>query len=220
MITQPHVLALSSGRRTVPHGGGRPTAIDKQPVDAFEVRDPGPKHGGLGSGVVGDEIGNPKHHGGELQAVYAYPREDLDFWEQQVGRPLRSGGFGENVTTVGIDTTHALVGELWRIGDVVLRVEVPRIPCSTFAKHMDEPRWVRRFTEEGRTGAYLSVVTPGVVRTDTPVEVERPTHDIDLLLLFRAFTGDLEAARRVVDADVVQPEVQEGLVDTLGRRGR
>lgn len=220
MITQPHVLALGSGRRTVPHRGGRPTAIDKQPVDAFEVRDPGPKHGGLGSGVVGDEIGNPKHHGGELQAVYAYPREDLDFWEQQVGRPLRSGGFGENVTTVGIDTTHARVGELWRIGDVVLRVEVPRIPCSTFAKHMDEPRWVRRFTEEGRTGAYLSVVTPGVVRTGAPVEVERPTHDIDLLLLFRAFTGDLEAARRVVDADVVHPEVQEGLVDTLGRRGR
>lgn len=220
MITQPHVLALGSGRRTVPHGGGRPTAIDKQPVDAFEVRDPGPKHGGLGSGVVGDEIGNPKHHGGELQAVYAYPREDLDFWEQQVGRPLRSGGFGENVTTVGIDTTHARVGELWRIGDVVLRVEVPRIPCSTFAKHMDEPRWVRRFTEEGRTGAYLSVVTPGVVRTGAPVEVERPTHDIDLLLLFRAFTGDLEAARRVVDADVVHPEVQEGLVDALGRRGR
>jgi MOSC domain-containing protein YiiM len=220
VITQPHVLALGSGRRTVPHGGGRPTAIDKQPVDAFEVRDPGPKHGGLGSGVVGDEIGNPKHHGGELQAVYAYPREDLDFWEQQVGRPLRSGGFGENVTTVGIDTTHALVGELWRIGDVVLRVEVPRIPCSTFAKHMDEPRWVRRFTEEGRTGAYLSVVTPGVVRTGAPVEVERPTHDIGLLLLFRAFTGDLEAARRVVDADVVHPEVQEGLVDALGRRGR
>ncbi len=30
---------------------------------------------------------------------------------------------------------------------------------------MGEPRWVRRFTEAGRTGAYLSVVTPGVVHT-------------------------------------------------------
>lgn len=220
MIIEPHVLALGSGRRTVPRGGGRPTAIDKQPVDAFEVRDPGPKHGGLGSGVVGDEIGNPKHHGGELQAVYAYPREDLDFWERQVGRPLRAGEFGENVTTVGIDATHALVGELWRIDDVVLRVEVPRIPCSTFAKHMDEPRWVRRFTEEGRTGAYLSVVTPGVVRAGARIEVERPTHDIDLLVLFRAFTGDLAAARRVVDADVVHTDVHEGLVDTLERRSR
>ncbi|GAA2745693.1 MOSC domain-containing protein [Terrabacter aerolatus] len=219
MTTEPHVLSLATGRRTTPRGGGRPTAIDKQAVDAFEVRDPGPKHGGLGSGVVGDEVGNPKHHGGALQAVYAYPREDLDFWEQQVGRPLRAGEFGENVTTVGLDATHALVGELWHIDDVVLRVEVPRIPCSTFAAHMAEPRWVRRFTEEGRTGAYLSVVAPGVVRTGAPVRVERPTHDIDLLLLFRAFTGDLAAARRVVDARVVHAEVQAGLEETLARRG-
>ena len=102
-MTQPHVLALSSGRRAVPNGGGRPTAIDKRPVDAFEVRDPGPKRGGLGSGVVGDEIGNPKHHGGELQAVYAYPREDQEFWEQQIGRSIPSGGFGENITTWGVD---------------------------------------------------------------------------------------------------------------------
>jgi MOSC domain-containing protein YiiM len=84
---------------------------------------------------------------------------------------------------------------------------------------MDEPRWVRRFTEEGRTGAYLSVVTPGVVRTGAHIRVERPDHGIDLLLLFRAFTGDLAAARQVVDAEVVHPDVHDGLVDTLSRRG-
>ncbi len=217
-MTHPHVLALGSGRRTAPSGGGRPTAIDKRPVASFDVRDPGPKHGGLGSGVVGDEIGNPKHHGGTLQAVYAYPREDQEHWEQQIG-PIAPGGFGENITTVGIGTTHALGGERWRIGDVVLQVEVPRIPCSTFAAHMGEPRWVRRFSEAGRTGAYLSVVTPGTVHTGADIEIERPAHDIDLLLLFRAFTGDLAAARRVVDADVVHPDVRDGLLETLERRG-
>ena len=55
----PHVLSLNTGRRTRLASGGSPTAIDKTPVTAFEVRDPGPKHGGLGSGVVGDESGNP-----------------------------------------------------------------------------------------------------------------------------------------------------------------
>lgn len=219
MTSHPHVLALASGRRTAPAGGGRPTAIDKQPVASFEVREPGPKHGGLGSGVVGDEIGNPKHHGGSLQAVYAYPREDQQFWEERIGRPIRPGGFGENVTTVGVEMTRALVGELWRVGDVVLRVEGPRIPCRTFAAHMGEPRWVRRFTEEGRTGAYLSVVTPGVVHVGTEVVVERPDHDVDVLLLFRAFCGDLDAARRVVDADAVHPETRDELAQTLKRRG-
>lgn len=219
MTSQPRILSLASGRRTAPAGGGRATAIDKQPVDSFEVREPGPKRGGLGSGVIGDEIGNPKHHGGTLQAVYAYPREDQQFWEEQLGRPIRPGGFGENITTVGVEMTHALVGEVWRIGEVVLRVEVPRIPCRTFAAHMGEPRWVRRFTQEGRTGAYLSVVTPGVVRFGAEVVVERPGHDIDLLLLFRAFSGDLAAARRVVGADVVHPEVRDELLETLERRG-
>jgi MOSC domain-containing protein YiiM len=219
MITRPHVLSLSSGRRTPSPGGGRPTAIDKKPVDSFEVRDPGPKHGGLGSGVVGDEIGNPKHHGGALQAVYAYAREDQEYWERQIGRPILPGGFGENVTTLGVDTTHARVGEVWRVGDVVLRVEVPRIPCATFAAHMGEPRWVRRFTEAGRTGAYLSVVAPGTVRTGADIEIERPDHDIDLLVLFRALTGDLVAAQRVVEADVGHPDVRAELVQSLDRRG-
>lgn len=215
----PHVLSLNAGRRTRPPGGGAPTAIDKKPVESFEVRDPGPKHGGLGSGVVGDEIGKPQHHGGALQAVYAYAREDLDHWQRELGRPIAPGGFGENVTTVGVDTTHALVGELWRVDDVVLRVEVPRIPCATFAAHMGVPRWVRRFADEGRTGAYLSVVTPGVVRTGATITVERPDHDVDLLLLFRGLMGDLDAAHRVIDAGVVHSEVRESLADTLSRRG-
>ena len=218
-MNTPHVLSLNTGRRRRPPGGGSPTAIDKQPVAAFQVRDPGPKHGGLGSGVVGDEIGKPRHHGGALQAVYAYAREDLDHWERELGRPIAPGGFGENITTVGVDTTHARVGELWRIDDVVLRVEVPRIPCATFAAHMAEPRWVRRFADAGRTGAYLSVVTPGVLRTGATIEVERPDHEVDLLLLFRGLMGDLESAHRVIDAKVVHPEVRESLVTTVSRRG-
>lgn len=218
-MNTPHVLSLNSGRRTRPPGGGAPTAIDKRPVTSFEVRDPGPKHGGLGSGVVGDEIGKPQHHGGALQAVYAYAREDLDHWERELGRPIAAGGFGENVTTVGVDATHALVGELWRIEDVVLRVEVPRIPCATFAAHMGVPRWVRRFADAGRTGAYLSVATPGIVRTGATITVERPDHEVDLLLLFRGLMGDLDAAHRVLDAGVVHPEVQGELSDIVARRG-
>lgn len=218
-MNTPHVLSLNSGLRTRPSGGGSPTAIDKKPVGSFEMCDPGPKHGGLGSGVVGDEIDKPQHHGGALQTVYAYAREDLDHWERQLGRPISPGGFGEDVTSVGVDTTHALVGELWRIDDVVLRVEVPRIPCATFAAHMGVPRWVRRFADEGRTGAYRSVVTPGRVRTGAAISVERPDHDVDLLLLFRGLMGDLEAAHRVLDANVAHPEVHRSLTDIVARRG-
>lgn len=215
------VASVNVGRR-VPRrrADAPPTAIDKQPVARVEVRDPGPKHGGLGSGAVGDEIGDPRHHGGRLQAVYAYAAEDQHWWAEQIGRPIPAGDFGENLTTEGVELTRAIVGELWTIGGVVLRVEVPRIPCATFAEHIGVRHWVRHFSEEGRTGAYLSVVTPGTIEAGASVRVDRPNHDIDLLALFRAVTGDLDAMRRVIDARVIDAEVQADLERTLQRRER
>lgn len=201
-----------------PYASGPVTAIDKRPVDLIEVRDPGPKRGGLGSGVVGDDVGDRRHHGGVNQAVYAYAREDLDWWAEQLDRDLTDGVFGENVTTLGVDCTHARVGELWRIGDVTLQVQGPRIPCATFAGHLGERGWVKRFTAEGRTGAYLSVVDPGVLRPGTPIAVERPDHDIDILLTFRAFMGDLAAARRVLDARVLNEVDHDDLAKDVERR--
>lgn len=201
-----------------PYASGPVTAIDKRPVDLIEVRDPGPKRGGLGSGVVGDDVGDRRHHGGVNQAVYAYAREDLDWWAGQLDRELTDGVFGENVTTLGVDCTHARIGELWRIGDVTLQVQGPRIPCATFAGHLAERGWVKRFTAEGRTGAYLSVVDPGVLRPGTPIAVERPDHDIDILLTFRAFMGDLAAARRVLDARVLNEVDHDDLAKDVERR--
>jgi len=196
-----HVLSLNVGAAE-PNGakGTLPTGIHKVPVAEATVRAPGPKHGGLGSGLDGDFIGDQRHHGGDYQAVYAFAREQLDWWATELGRELPSGAFGENLTTVGVAVDDALVGERWEVGaEVVLEVCGPRIPCATFQARMGERGWVRRFTEVGLTGAYLSVVTPGRVRAGDAVEVvDRPSHGITVPMVFRAFTGDLEVAERVL----------------------
>jgi len=221
---RPHVLSINVGKGVPrPYTSAGLTGIDKGPVPPgtlVEIRDPGPKASGLGSGLAGDDVCDGRHHGGSQQAVYAYAREDQQWWEERLGRGIAPGGFGENLTTVGIDTTHALVGEVWRLGDVVLRVEVPRIPCNTFAGHMGVRQWVKRFTAEGRTGAYLSVVVPGAIETGVEISVERPDHDIDLLLAFRATTGDAEAADRVLAAGVLHPDEQAWLAAKVARRRR
>lgn len=215
-MLQGEVVSVNAGEvRTLDGVRGR-TAIDKRPVPVIEVRDPGPKKGGLGSGVVGDGIGSRKHHGGYAQAVYAYGTEDYDWWAAQLGRSLAPGLFGENLTTRGLDLTHALVGEEWAIGSVVLRVEVPRIPCATFAARMGEKGWVRRFAGAGRTGAYLSVQVPGRITAGEQIAVTRPAHDITLLDAFRAVMGDRALARRVLDADVLYPTEREYLARSLG----
>lgn len=195
----------------------RPSGIRKQPVERIAVRDPGPKRGGLGSGVVGDAIGSRKHHGGSTQAVYAFAREELDRWAFELGRELPDGMFGENLTTTGLDVDAAEVGELWRVGLTLLEVCGPRVPCATFAAHMAEPRWVRRFTERGCTGAYLAVREAGTIERDDPIEVEhRPGHGLTVPMFFRAVMGDRELARTFLDAGVLPEEEHDWLARQAG----
>jgi len=167
------------------------TGIEKLPTtQPVQVRAPGTKADGLGSGLVGDTIGDRANHGGDEQAVYAYPREELDHWQEVLGRELPSGTFGENLTTTGLDISRALIGERWQIGDeVVLQVTCPRIPCSTFRGWINETGWLKTFTAAAIPGAYLSVVTPGFVRSGDLLEVvHRPGHDVTVATVFRALT--------------------------------
>lgn len=198
---------------------GRTTGIDKRPTSRVEVRDPGPRQGGLGSGVVGDEVCARRHHGGSRQAVYAVAREELDHWGRELGRTLTDGTFGENLTTEGLDVDGALVGERWRVGEVVLEVAGPRVPCANFAAWMGEKGWVRRFVARGRPGAYLAVVEPGWVEPGQPVHVvARPEHDITVPTVLRAWFGDTDEARRVLAAGVLAEAEAAGLERLLARR--
>lgn len=187
------------------------TGIDKRPVAGpVQVRAPGPKKGGLGSGLVGDKVFEVAHHGGDDQAVYAYAREDLDEWEAVLGRGLPGGAFGENLTTRGLDVTGALIGERWRVGEtVVLEVADPRIPCGTFAHWMAEQGWIKRFTARGAPGAYLRVIEPGEVAAGDPVTVlSRPVHDVTIGLAFRALTLEPDLLPRLLVADALPAELR------------
>ena len=142
--------------------------IDKRPVAGpLAVRAPGPKGTGAG-GLSGDAICDTASHGGDDQALYAYAREDLDWWQAELGTPISSGSFGENLTTVGLDTTCALIGEQWRIGaSVLLQVTAPRIPCRTFAVWMRRHGWLKTFTRRAVPGLYLRVLSPGDIQPVT-----------------------------------------------------
>lgn len=178
-----------------PYKKAKATGIDKQPTGTpVEVRAPGPKTTGLGSGLIGDFIGDGKHHGGDDQAVYAFQREDLDYWAERLQRDVPNGYFGENLTTRGLDVNVARVGEIWRVGDqLVLQVTTPRIPCATFRGWVGEPGWAKWFTAVGRPGAYLRVLEPGRVAAGDPVDViHRPAHDVTVSLVFRATTRERE----------------------------
>lgn len=192
------------------------TGIDKRPVsEAVEIRDPGQSPA---SGLSGDAICDTANHGGRDQAVYAYAREDLDDWERELGRTLRSGMFGENLTTLGLEVTGALIGERWQVGDrCLLEVSCPRIPCRTFAAWLRESAWERRFTLRAAPGTYLRVIEPGLVSAGDDIAViNRPTHQVTVQLMFRALTRERDLLPRLVDAgDALPAEVRAMLAASL-----
>lgn len=145
--------------------GGRTvrTSIWKAPVEGrIAVR---------GVNLAGDDQSDRRVHGGDRKAVYAYAREDLNWWGERLGRQLASGTFGENLTTEGIDVSGARVGERWRAGTVLLEVTQPRLPCFKLEARMDRPGFIGEFIEGGRPGAYLRIVEEGDLGAGDAVQV-------------------------------------------------
>ncbi|GAA1751341.1 MOSC domain-containing protein [Streptomonospora arabica] len=190
----PIVASVNTGTAVSADWAGRlkRTAIDKRPVSG-----PVAVHT---LGVADDQQADRDNHGGPDKAVYAYSREDLDLWQERLGRPLRDGVFGENLTTRGIDLGTALIGERWRVGTVLLEAALPRTPCGVFRSWMAETGWVKRFTAEGRTGVYLRVLAEGELAAgDGITVVHRPDHGIGVAAAFRArYERDPELLRRVL----------------------
>ncbi len=165
-------------------------------------------------GLEGDQVSDTRHHGGLDQAVYAFSREELDWWSGQLGDPLRDGEFGENLTTAGIDVDEAEVGERWRIGSVLLEVASVRTPCNDFKTWMgrgghDNTAWVRRFAERSRPGAYLRVRAPGVLAAGDPVEVvHQPGHGVTVSMMFRALHFEPGLLPRLLEVEGLAAKVR------------
>ncbi|MGD9619232.1 MAG: MOSC domain-containing protein [Mycolicibacterium sp.] len=216
------VLTVNAAATPVELGALR-TGIDKRPsAQPLTVRPPGPRRGGLGSGVVGDSVCNARHHGGDDQAVYVYAREDLDAWQNRLGRNLTNGIFGENLTTSGVDVTHCLIGERWSIGPdgLVLEATSPRTPCKTFSTWLGIAGWLKTFTLAAVPGAYFRVVAPGTVRAGDRIDViYRPDHGVTIGTVFRALMLEPDLIPTLSVADALPEKIKQQVDRRSSRAG-
>lgn len=157
------VLSVNTGVR-------RPFANKMGATGIFKTPRSGPVAiGELGLG--GDHIADSENHGGRDQAVYIYGQPDYDWWVEQLGETLAPGTFGENLTLAGFESAKACIGDRFIIGDVVLEITSPRIPCATLAARMGDSGFVKRFHRAGRPGVYCRVITTGEVSAGDAVEL-------------------------------------------------
>ena len=178
--------------RTVRYGNQSiTTGIFKEPVSGpVAVR---------GVNLRGDDQADREAHGGDVRAVYAYAREDYLWWERELERPMPPGEFGENLTTGGIDVNQALIGERWRVGTALLQITVPRVPCYKLAMKMNDPRFIKRFAQALRPGAYLSIVEEGEIERGSRVQIaQRPAHGVTIAEMTKIYLFERHRLRELL----------------------
>lgn len=161
-------------------------------------------------GLAEDTISDTENHGGADQAVYLYGTPDYAWWRAALGRDLEPGTFGENLTVSGLESATLNVGDRLVIGETLLEVTAPRVPCVTLAVRMGDPAFVKRFRHAERPGVYCRVLKEGSVRVGDAVRLEpfaggHAGEALGVLEMFRSFYGpklDEAALRRHLAAPI------------------
>ena len=129
-------------------------------------------------GLAGDSVYDTRDHGGPDQAVLMYAAAHYPRWEQELGRRLEPGAFGENLLVDGLDEDTVCIGDVYQVGPVRFQVSHPRQPCSTLARRHQIPEMIAIVWNNGRSGWYLRVLVEGAVEADQSVErLDRPNPD-------------------------------------------
>lgn len=148
------------------------TAIFKQPVN-------GPIYLSKDN-LTGDKQADLSVHGGPDKAINVYPVEHYDYWRQRTGILFKkrihlptpaNGAFGENFTVSGLLEDNIFIGDIFKIGEVIVQVTQPRQPCWKLARKFNQPKlpfWVH---DTNRTGWYFRVLETGSVESNTAIEL-------------------------------------------------
>jgi MOSC domain-containing protein YiiM len=119
----------------------------------------------------GDQQADLKVHGGPDKAVYCYPSEHYAAWSGELGRPLDFGFFGENLTLSGLRDETLHIGDVLSVGEAVLQVSQPRLPCFKLGIKFGDKRFVARFLQSRRCGFYCRVLQEGMIEPRQSIEI-------------------------------------------------
>jgi MOSC domain-containing protein YiiM len=155
---------IGESRTIVWQGKEVQTGIYKFPVET-------PIYLGLDD-VAGDHVIDRRYHGGADKACYLYSQDHYSYWK--VLYPVLDwqwGMFGENLTIAGLDESKVRIGDVFRLGQTVVRATQPRQPCFKLGVRFGSPEAVKQFVDFSNAGVYLKVLEPGFVKTGDTMEL-------------------------------------------------
>ncbi|BBM03618.1 MOSC domain-containing protein [Microbulbifer sp. GL-2] len=191
------IVSVNVSRKKVVEYKGEPvsTGIFKKPVK-------GKVFVGKGN-LEGDEQADLKHHGGIDMAVYAFASDHYNYWQQTLYKShLPYGTFGENLTVSGLIEDKVFIGDQFLIGDCLLEVSQPRIPCFKLNMALDNDNTVKLFKDYFNTGVYFRVLEEGYIGQEKKLsKVAEVPGSVSVNSMFRAlFDKEYAFSKQVLEA--------------------
>jgi MOSC domain-containing protein YiiM len=168
-------------------------------------------------GLAGDMQADRRYHGGPERALLAYSADHYPNWRRELSRELLPYGmFGENLTVAGLDEETACIGDSFALGQAVVQISQPRMPCVKLARRLDTPDMVQRTLSTARTGFYLRVLEQGMVAPGPLRLVQRPFPGLTISVALRALVNPM-AAGPLLDELLACPLLADGWRDEVAR---
>jgi MOSC domain-containing protein YiiM len=149
----------------------------------------------------GDRQANLRHHGGRDRTACVYIASHYEWWRSAHGMELRPGSFCENLTIAGIAEDTVCIGDVFRAGEALVQVSLPRDPCRTLDRLTGIPGLWKLARDSGRCGFHMRTLEEGLVRKgDQFVLVRRHPAGITVaaaLDLSHGRSRDRDLARRL-----------------------
>ena len=189
------------------------TGIYKYPVDTSIFLDK--------EDVKGDHVIDRRYHGGLDKACYLYTAEHYPFWKEKYpDLDWNYGMFGENLTVLGLDERLINIGDIYKIGEAVVQVSQPRMPCFKLGVRFGTQTILTQFIEALKPGVYLRVLQAGNVTIGDKLIVEEKQEDeisiTDMYLLLYSRNSHEALAKKALESSFVTDNNKVSLMNKYG----
>lgn len=168
------------------------------------------------NGIEGDFVADTVHHGGVDKALFANSFKNYESWKNFLEpEHLEFGALAENLTFDEIDETSVCIGDVHKIGSVILEVSQPRKPCWKISRRWKNKHFTKEIYDTGKTGWYYRVIQEGILAKGDNVElIDRQNVLVSIQEANDAFKDPDEytkTAEKLMSMDVLAPAWKRGL---------
>ncbi len=172
----PQVEGLYVGSLQTLAPEGQQTGIYKRRVEQVDVN---------ALGMIGDVQADKRVHGGVEKALHQYALSSYAKIRDQyptLERLAVAGSIGENISSSLLADDNVSIGDIYRIGTVLVQISQPRSPCWKINHRFDTELLSRFIAEQHIAGWYYRVLEHGQIKIG------------DLIILQQRFSNSLSVA--------------------------